>query len=546
MNSGSLSSLQAESDQHHENWQQPSEGVVMAEHKHNATHYAPAGRTQVNGETPDKHTVFEIGSITKVFTSILLAEAVRDSKANFDDVVSIHLNKLPFRRSSPFHSITLSALATHTSGLPRLPPDFQKGIDSTNPYVHFDDQRLQKSMTTFKRRQLDQPGEYSYSNYGMGILGYLLTQIYDLSYSHLLKVKILDPLCMTSTYAPTRFAELPESVRNRIAKPHVAGKEVGHWELSSLAGAGAMISTAEDLIRFGTAHWNSDTPADLAISMAEVAKPRLEDQGLGWEIDGDLLTHDGRTGGFCSKLDINKKDKSILVFLANSATPSYEAEVDGDFALLQGYWSGVLTSSDKLRLILYVSHEGRAVIYSIDQNNAALLASKARFSKNKFQFLLPAISAIYEGELSNGELNGIVAQNKRDRSLKMTYSATMPELLRDGIVGKIQGDIACLNGYWWGYVGGKKKGLFVYIKVTALDDLSVIELYSPDQATEPFFVSSASLKNNRFKFSSDMVNGKFTGKLAKDGKSIKGFWRQGRPFRLTLYLSDTQPQRDET
>ena len=268
MNQTSEQLIQTEADQHHSNWQQASEGVVIAFHSDNITRYGSAGLTRNGGFKPDENTLFEIGSITKVFTSLLLAETVREHKAVLDDSVSTHLAALKFKKDSPFHSITLSELATHTSGLPRLPGALSIGADRDNPYAHYDEQRLIQSLISFRKNQLHEPGEYGYSNYGAGILGYVLTQIYGQTYRNLLKQKILDPLKMNSTDAPTRFSDLSEDLRARIATPHSAGRAVSHWELSALIGAGGMISSAEDLIRFGTAHWNNESLYGLAASLS--------------------------------------------------------------------------------------------------------------------------------------------------------------------------------------------------------------------------------------------------------------------------------------
>jgi len=130
MNQASAQSIQTKADQHHAYWQKASEGVVFSQHSGNESQYGYAGLTREGGVKPNENTIFEIGSITKVFTSILLAEAVREKRANFDDVVASHLPELKFSKGNPFNSITLSELATHTSGLPRLPEDLFTGADS--------------------------------------------------------------------------------------------------------------------------------------------------------------------------------------------------------------------------------------------------------------------------------------------------------------------------------------------------------------------------------------------------------------------------------
>jgi len=546
MNSLFAQSIQADADRHHSDWQQPSESVVMAHHADNSTQYGSAGLTKEGGFKPEKNTIFEIGSITKVFTSILLAEAVRENLAQFDDPVSTHLTELKFKKDSPFQSITLSELATHTSGLPRLPVDLSDGADRENPYVHYNEQRLTQSLIDFRNKQLENPGEYSYSNYGTGILGYVLTQIYEQTYRDLLKEKILDPLNMTSTDVPTRFADLPDELTARIATPHNGGKAVRHWELGSLVGAGAMISSAEDLVKFGTAHWDNTIPQGLARSLAEVAKPRMDNQALGWRIDEDSLNHNGGTGGFRTGIEVNPIDKTVRVFLANSASMSEEITTEGDFLKLQGYWSGVLnTPQNKRRLVSYISDTGRVVVYSIDQDYQAVQSAKSVFVNDQFKFSFPAIEGIFSGKFENGDLNGTVVQGGgQGIPITMKYSRDVPDSLREGLGNKMQGDLQSLEGYWSGYIKGKD-GLFVYLKVTQFGELSILEMYSPDQHDRAISVSAASLKNGKLKFESNQVNGKYSGKLSKDQKSIKGFWKQGLlPTRVTLRFSEEKPERE--
>lgn len=545
MNQVSAQSAQPRADQHHSISQQASEGVVFAQHSYNGSQYGSAGLTSEGGVRPDERTIFEIGSITKVFTSILLAEAVRENRANFDDVVASHLPELKFRKGSPFNSITLSELATHTSGLPRLPVDLSEGVERGNPYAHYNEQRLAKGLVSFRKNQLRNTGEYSYSNYGAGILGYVLTQIYDQTYRNLLKEKILDPLGMHSTEVPTRFTELSEEILSRLATPHSAGKAVNHWELGALVGAGAMISSAEDLMRFGKAHWDDEIPKGLASSLMEVAKPRMSYQGLGWSIEGDILSHGGGTGGFRTNLEVDPKNKTVHIFLSNSATVSGEVRTDGDFLSMQGYWSGVLnTEKKKLRLVSYISETGRMVLYSIDQGYQPLLSAKSTLVNEQFEFSLPVIEGLYSGKFENDELNGILVQGgRRGRPLTMKYSKDIPEILHSGLDESLQGDLEMLKGYWSGYLGGKD-GLFIYMKNVNIGELSILELYSPDQHDQAIAISTASLKNDKFEMTVDQVNGSFTGKLASDRKSIKGKWSQGDTTRLTLHYSADKPVRE--
>jgi len=101
--------------------------------------------------------------------------------------------------------------------------------------------------------------------------------------------------------------------------------------------------------------------------------------------------------------------------------------------------------------------------------------------------------------------------------------------------------LASLNDYWSGYLGGRK-GLITYTKVITIGKLPIIEIYSPDQHNQAITVSSASLKGRQLKVLSEQIKSKFSGKLAKDQKSIKRLWKQRLlPLPLTLHFSDEKP-----
>jgi len=535
-------SIASEAAQHHEFWQESSEGVVIAHHAQGKTQYDSAGLTRLAGDTPDENTLFEIGSITKVFTAILLAEAVRENRATFDDVVSTHLTEVKFKKSSPFHKITLTQLATHTSGLPREPVDIVEGMNPANPVVHYTDQRLIASLIALHEDQLQEPGEISYSNYGMGILGYVLTQIYDQTFADLLKEKIFIPLEMNSTTVPNRFTDLPEHIRERIATGHYAGEEVSHYEFRAMAGASAMISSAKDLIQFGKAHWDGTTPEGLAASLIEVAKPRIDDrQGLGWSVEGGPLGHTGLTGGFRSQLVVNPNYKTVRVFLSNSGGTNEVATAKGDFSPIKGFWSGIIsTESKQLRLVSFINGDGRMVVYNIDRNNQFMLSAKSSLADDQFYFTFPSRGALYKGTFAHGELLGSISfDDSPEHALIMQYSDDIPDALRE----TMQGDLSSLKGYWWGYLGGYQ-GLFVYISISSVGELPIFEIYAPDESSDAIGISFASLNGRKIYIRSEQLGGEFTGEIAKDRKSITGVWTEDEPTPITLHFSEQKPRRE--
>ncbi len=230
------------------------------------------GQTQIfgYGETvkgsqtvPDGDTLFEIGSISKVFTCSLLADMVERGLMKLDDPVQQYLPddvKMPVAEGQP---IKLVDLATHTSGLPRL-PDNLRPADLTNPYADYGDQQLFAFLNGHKLSR--PPGKYEYSNLAMGLLGAVLARRAGTSYEQLLTDRITGPLAMNDTRIT-----LDEAHRKRLATAYSFALEpVKSWDFQALAGAGAIRSTARDILKFAAANFDgSDAPLAKAFRLAQ-------------------------------------------------------------------------------------------------------------------------------------------------------------------------------------------------------------------------------------------------------------------------------------
>jgi D-alanyl-D-alanine-carboxypeptidase/D-alanyl-D-alanine-endopeptidase len=157
-----------------------------------------AGSMGMNDPRPlDGDTLFEAGSITKAFTSLLLAEMVERGEVALDDPVAKYLPaavKVPTRNGKP---ITLQDLSRHRSALPRMPSNFNPK-NPVNPYVDYPVQRLYEFLSGHELRR-DIGAEYEYSNLGAGLLGHALARRAGLSYEGLLQQRVLRPLGMAST-----------------------------------------------------------------------------------------------------------------------------------------------------------------------------------------------------------------------------------------------------------------------------------------------------------------------------------------------------------
>ncbi|HKW17467.1 MAG TPA: serine hydrolase [Terriglobales bacterium] len=271
----------------------------------------------------DGNTIFEIGSITKVFTSLLLAEMVERKEVGLTDPVSKYLPadvRMPERNG---RQITLEDLSTHTSGLPRLPSNM-KPKDPANPYADYSVEQMYQFLSSYQLTR-DPGSQYEYSNLGGGLLGHVLARRAGTDYETLVRTKICEPLGMNDT----RITLSPQE-RARFATGYDASlNAVSAWDLPTLAGAGALRSTANDLLTFVAANLGY-VKSPLAPAMAEMltvrrptGMPNLE-IALGWHIltrDGrEIIWHNGGTGGFRSFIGFDLKTRTGVVALSNAET----------------------------------------------------------------------------------------------------------------------------------------------------------------------------------------------------------------------------------
>ena len=271
--------------------------------------------------TVDGNTIFEIGSATKVFTGLLLADMVTRNEVKLDDPIAKYLPaavKVPTRNH---RQITLLDLATHTSGLPRV-PDNLVPKDAANPYADYTVEQMYAFLSDYSLPR-DIGAEYEYSNFGVGLLGHLLALKAGTNYEALVLQRICQPLGMTNT-----MITLPAAMQKRLAVGHnETGAPVKNWDLPVLAGAGALRSTVNDLLKFLAANF-AVVPSRLAPAIGLAQQPRHAagagmEIGLGWHIanqhEARLVWHNGGTGGYHSFLGFNPATKRGIVVLANSA-----------------------------------------------------------------------------------------------------------------------------------------------------------------------------------------------------------------------------------
>ena len=267
------------------------------------------------------NSVFEIGSVTKVFTTAILADMVRRGEVKLDDPVSKYLPASVHVPSRGGKEITLLDLATQSSGLPRMPDNFRPA-NPANPYADYSVQQMYDFLSGYTLPR-DIGSKFEYSNLGVGLLGHALSLRAHKSYEALVTERVLEPLGMNDTritFTPAMMAHL--------AVGHTAtGSVVSNWDLPTLAGAGALRSTMNDMLKFLGANLDS-TLGPVALDLARAhAAIRNTDQpsmriGLAWltltPFGLAITWHNGGTGGYHSFIGFDPTNNRGIVILANS------------------------------------------------------------------------------------------------------------------------------------------------------------------------------------------------------------------------------------
>jgi CubicO group peptidase (beta-lactamase class C family) len=298
-------------------------GIVLGLVDQAGESFLAAGATAPGGTTvPGPDTVFEIGSITKVFTSLVLADMAVKGEVSLDDPVARLLPptvKVPGRGG---REITLRDLSNQVSGLPRLPGNFKPG-DMGDPYIDYGPADLYAFLSGYALPR-DIGAKYEYSNVGVGLLGHALALKAGVGYEELVRRRVLGPLGMTDT-----AITLTAAMKDRLAvgtDPTL--KPVKNWGFDAVAGAGALRSTARDMLKFLTAAMGlRETPLRKAFDLmlaktVPTGTPDLE-IGLGWHLwkkyGATVVWHNGGTGGYRSFAGFDPAKKTAVVVLCNTS-----------------------------------------------------------------------------------------------------------------------------------------------------------------------------------------------------------------------------------
>jgi CubicO group peptidase (beta-lactamase class C family) len=299
-------------------------GIVVGIVDANGRRFVSYGNFSVKDPRPvGNDTVFEIGSTTKVFTSTILADMVQRGEVSLDDPVAKYLPadvKMPQRGGK---QITLVDLATHTSGLPRMPSNFAPK-DVSNPYADYTVANLFQFLSSYELTR-DIGSKFEYSNMGVGLLGQALARRAGMDYEALVRARVTGPLKMENT----RIALSPE-MKSRLAVGHNEARQpTANWDLPTFAGAGALRSDARDMLTLIAANLGY-VESPLAPAMAAMTKVRRSGGGpetdiaLAWVVtkkEGrEIFWHNGGTGGYRCFMGYDPKSRVGVVALSNMST----------------------------------------------------------------------------------------------------------------------------------------------------------------------------------------------------------------------------------
>lgn len=308
-----------------------SAGVSMAVINGNQTRYYHYGETKKgNRKLPDNETLFEIGSLTKTFSSALLVKWCNQHSINLNSSIKSYLpaevrNHLSLNNVD----VTFKQLLNHTSGMQQLPNGFP---NTSDPYSSLDSNYIYQyisnnivlTKTPGTQPISEQEAYDSYSNMAYALVGLILERNVGMSLEQILHNEILVNLGMLST----TFAEI-ESKENRAYPNNIFGS-ASYWHLSGFKSAGGLKSNVNDLVKYTRSQMDATSSSELGSTFLETQNPTVIVNGknifaLGWELyytstGRMLVVKDGGTGGFTSYLIFDRLSDKALIALFNNAS----------------------------------------------------------------------------------------------------------------------------------------------------------------------------------------------------------------------------------
>ncbi|MDC1161895.1 serine hydrolase [Tenacibaculum sp.] len=265
-------------------------------------------------KTENHKNIFEIGSLTKIFTSTILSNFVIENIIDLDDKINDYI-KIPLKNNV---KISFKQLANHTSGLPKMPSNLEYS-DKQNKFKDYKNLKLEQFLQNDLELSFTPGKQSSYSNIGVGILGYTLSEISKTNYQELLNKYIFSKYGMNNTSMNRKTLS-----KKLIKGLNTNGEETSNWDLASLTPAGGLLSSVEDLSKFAVAHFNPQNK-DLILTQQKTFEINNNtEQGLGWRIENNSANkwhrHNGRTGGYTSSISLDIENKNGVIILSNIST----------------------------------------------------------------------------------------------------------------------------------------------------------------------------------------------------------------------------------
>jgi CubicO group peptidase (beta-lactamase class C family) len=297
-------------------------GAIVAIYNKGSLQFLSFGETaRGNKIPPNADTLFEIGSITKTFTGLMLAQSINLKRVAATDNLSQFKTEWKDQKTA---SISLTELITHRSGLPRIPCNIHWS-DSRQPYLDYTEsdliESLKDSSFTSDCMLNDHPTmAINYSNWGVATLGYILASKQKTSYEKLLHELVLDPLNLNDT-----TIKLNPDQQKRMATGYDNELNiVPPWDTKILQGQGALRSSAKDIIKYSQIYLHPES-SGLENAVHLSTKPNYETPegvaiGYAWFVKkSGSIWHNGQTGGFHSLIKIYPKRDLVVLYLSNTS-----------------------------------------------------------------------------------------------------------------------------------------------------------------------------------------------------------------------------------
>ncbi len=279
-----------------------------------------------NKQLPSNETIYEIGSITKTFTGIILANAIQEGKVKLTDDIRKYLKGDYSNLQFDGHPIEIVHLSNHTSRLPSDPKIYNTNKSPYDPAIAFDEKVI---IDILQHTELDTiPGtKIEYSNFAVCLLGNILEEIYDQPYEKLLQKYIFEPNKMGQSKITFNTADF----KNYSQGYDVEGNETKYWRNKLAEPAGGIRSTIRDMLLYAKAQLEAKEETANWLSHQLTIGNKTRGKGLCWGISSTkknylVWSHDGGTDGFSSLCLIYPELNSAIILLTNNGNHN-----DGSF-----------------------------------------------------------------------------------------------------------------------------------------------------------------------------------------------------------------------